>query len=153
MSGVAVERHRLLVTGDREWVDRDLIFSALTQLPNTTTVIDGRAPGADTLAHFNAERLGMATQRFRAYWSCKDYEADTGEQCALADGRHHAVHGRPAGVIRNQRMLDEGHPTQVYAFHDDLGASRGTADMVRRALKRGLQVTHFSHEHPEGQVL
>src|SRR3990172_671084 len=116
---------RLVVTGDRNWSDSDLMFNAMATLDLTfTTVIDGEAKGADTLAHWNAERLGMATQRFPAQWE---------------------KYGRAAGPIRNQQMLDEGKPTLVWAFHDDLDNSKGTGDMVRRAKKVGLPVVVFSH--------
>lgn len=47
---------------------------------------------------------------------------------------------RAAGHIRNQQMLAEGKPTLVLAFHHDLAKSKGTKDMVRRALKEGLPV-------------
>lgn len=50
------------------------------------------------------------------------------------------THGKAAGPIRNQRMLDEGQPEIVFAFTDDLAASRGTADMVRRARAADLPV-------------
>jgi predicted polyphosphate/ATP-dependent NAD kinase len=39
--------------------------------------------------------------------------------------------GKAAGIIRNQRMLDEGKPDLVIAFQ----GGDGTADMVRRANK------------------
>ena len=47
---------------------------------------------------------------------------------------------KAAGHIRNQQMLTEGKPTLVLAFHHDLARSKGTKDMVRRALKAGLAV-------------
>jgi hypothetical protein len=45
-------------------------------------------------------------------------------------------HGRAAGPIRNQRMLDEGKPDLVVAFP----GGRGTADMIRRAERAGVPV-------------
>lgn len=48
------------------------------------------------------------------------------------------THGLAAGPIRNQQMLDAGHPTEVWAFHDRLTHSIGTRDMVNRAMKAGL---------------
>jgi hypothetical protein len=47
--------------------------------------------------------------------------------------------GRKAGPIRNQRMLDEHKPDLVVAFP----GGRGTADMVRRARKSGVEVTEI----------
>lgn len=37
-------------------------------------------------------------------------------------------------------MLDEGKPTLVLAFHEHIIMSKGTKDMMRRALKAGLPV-------------
>ena len=47
---------------------------------------------------------------------------------------------KAAGPIRNQQMLTEGKPTLVLAFHDNITASKGTRDMVKRSLKGGLPV-------------
>jgi len=46
------------------------------------------------------------------------------------------THGKAAGAIRNQQMLDEGKPDLVLAFP----GGRGTADMVSRAKKAGVKV-------------
>lgn len=45
-------------------------------------------------------------------------------------------YGKAAGPIRNQRMLNELHPTIVYAFRAGKKSS-GTDDMIKRA-KRDL---------------
>jgi hypothetical protein len=43
--------------------------------------------------------------------------------------------------VRNQHMLDNGHPDLVAAFVDKpLSESKGTADMVRRAIVAGVPV-------------
>lgn len=44
--------------------------------------------------------------------------------------------GKKAGPLRNQRMLDERKPSVCIAFH----GGRGTADMVERCRKVGLEV-------------
>ena len=50
-------------------------------------------------------------------------------------------HGKSAGPLRNQRMLDEGRPTLVWAFWD--GKSPGTRDMILRAVRAGVEVNIF----------
>ena len=45
-----------------------------------------------------------------------------------------ATHGKKAGPLRNQRMIDEGHPDLVIAFP----GGKGTDDMTRRALAAGV---------------
>ena len=53
--------------------------------------------------------------------------------------------GKPAGNIRNRRMLNEGKPDLVLAFHPDLfGTSKGTYDMVMYACSRGVPVLHYA---------
>jgi hypothetical protein len=69
-----------------------------------------------------AEELGIPVLSFPADW---------------------ARFGRAAGPIRNQRMLDEGKPTLVLAFHNNIVESKGTKDMVKRARKAGIRVRLF----------
>ena len=115
---------RVLVCGSRDWTDAALILETLRGVAEVTVVIHGAAPGADTLAGEAARAMGIPVQAFPADWD---------------------RYGRAAGPIRNQRMLDEGHPDLVLAFHDDIASSRGTADMFRRALAAGVQVRLVSH--------
>lgn len=84
-----------------------------------TTLIHGAARGADEIAGQIAEDYGdVTTVAFPADWD---------------------KHGKAAGPIRNQQMLDAGEPTVVVAFVDkQLALSRGTNDMVARAVKAGI---------------
>lgn len=120
-------KHRILICGDRFWADKELIRAALEEfgLENIECVIEGEAPGADSLAREAAEELGIPVLKFPADWK---------------------KFGRAAGPIRNQQMLNEGKPTLVWAFHDHIEASRGTADMVRRANKANLEPAIHSHK-------
>lgn len=117
---------RVLVCGDRHWTDRDSIRARLSRLPTGTIIIEGEAPGADTLAREVAEELGLEVRRFPAQWD---------------------RYGRAAGPVRNRRMLEE-QPDLVIAFHHDLSKSRGTANMVQLAARAG--VTTEIHGAKEG---
>lgn len=108
----------ILVCGDRNWNDVGLIHHYLAKY-SPTKVIHGGCRGADQISGILAKELGIPVQVFEADWS---------------------ANGRAAGPIRNQRMLDESRPDLVLAFHNDIGSSRGTADMIRRAKKAGIQV-------------
>jgi len=111
---------RVLVCGGRYWNDAEAIRRELVALgPSVECVIHGGADGADTLAGRVAAELGIPVRVFRAEWD---------------------RYGRAAGPIRNTRMLDEGQPDLVLAFHADLSRSRGTADMVAKARARGIPV-------------
>lgn len=109
---------KVLVCGDRNWNHAGLILDRLGKLPAGAIILEGGANGADTLARHAAERLGFAVMEFPADWD---------------------KHGRAAGPIRNRQMLDEK-PDLVIAFHSNLAASRGTADTVREAKRRGIPV-------------
>lgn len=67
------------------------------------------------------------------------------------------THGKAAGPRRNEEMLHvlmalkrTGYDVAVHAFHDDIESSKGTRDMVNRAIAAGIPVTvHTSTEGPE----
>ena len=48
-------------------------------------------------------------------------------------------YGKAAGVLRNQQMLDEGHPDLVVYFHKDIENSKGTKDMIIRAIDANIR--------------
>lgn len=109
---------RVLICGSRNWTDGDAIAQVVADLPNDCAVIHGAARGADSLADRWADFYGLVRYPFPADW---------------------AKHGRRAGPIRNQQMLDEGVPDEVIAFRKR-GASPGTDDMIRRARADGVLV-------------
>ena len=109
---------RILCCGDRHWTQKDKVIKVLAALPLDTVIIEGEAPGADSMARDVALSMGMVVERFPAQWT---------------------RYGRAAGPIRNQQMLD-ARPDKVIAFHADLEHSKGTKDMVRRARGAGIPV-------------
>lgn len=113
---------RILVCGDRNWKRMDIIERELKKFPPGTIVIEGEAPGADTLGRFVAEKLGFKVIPFPAKWH---------------------IYRRGAGPIRNQQMIDEGKPDLVLAFHEDISKSVGTKDMVNRAKGYRIKVEIF----------
>jgi len=116
------ERFRVLVTGGRDYdnaLDVERALNMVYARHGAPIVIHGGASGADTLAAKWAERLGVP------------------QRVHLADWRRH---GRKAGPLRNQQMLDDEKPQLVLAFP----GGRGTADMVRRARAAGVPVEEWS---------
>ena len=116
----------VLVCGGRNYTNRDRAFDELDRLfpfDGKLTIITGSANGADQLAwHWFVQRMGDVPMNFQAF---------------PADWKRH---GKAAGPIRNQQMIDEGKPDLVVAFP----GGKGTADMVRRAKAAGIPV----HEVP-----
>lgn len=108
---------RVLVCGSRTWDRHGPIYYAIGTLPRESVVIHGAAPGADRIAAQWAHYFNHHVEAYPADWK---------------------RHGKAAGPIRNQRMLDEGKPDKVLAFWD--GTSRGTKDMIDRARQAGVPV-------------
>jgi hypothetical protein len=119
-----VRMFKLLICGDRHWSNSKAIERDLRKLierkgrADKILVIHGGARGADSLAGEVAQELGIHTARVDALW----------------DSYH-----RGAGPKRNAVMLTLN-PDAVWAYHENLQDSRGTADMVRRAEKQGTIV-------------
>lgn len=115
---------RVLVCGGRAYGDSHRVFQVLDTLHREAgidVVIEGGARGADALARSWAEHpYGCG--------SVETYEADW------------ETHGTFAGPARNKRMLEEGKPDLVVAFP----GGKGTADMVRKARKAGVEVVEIA---------
>jgi hypothetical protein len=113
---------RVLVCGGRDYNDKDRIFAVLDAYHDKAGIdvlIDGGARGADQWASAWAGRRGVGTQTYEADWE---------------------NHGSFAGPMRNTRMLYEGKPDLVIAFP----GGRGTADMVKKARRAGVQVVEIT---------
>ncbi len=126
---------RLLICGDRDWVDSNLIRSVI-ELLNPAVVIEGEADGADILAREEAKKLSIPFLAFPAHWR---HFTDCVPECKR-------IVGRPAGPIRNQQMLTEGKPTTIVGFHDAIHNSKGTKDMLNRGLKAGIRTYLIFHD-------
>lgn len=107
---------KVVITGSRSFSDVDAVERALSQLPAGSLVITGGARGADTIAHWVAQQLGLRTLVMEADWD---------------------TYGRSAGFRRNLEMLDQS-PDFVIAFWD--GSSGGTAHTMSNARSRGIPV-------------
>ena len=112
---------KVLVCGGRSFDDLPLFDRRMDELHQRykfTAVVHGGASGADTMAQFWAGFNGLPIEVYHANWK---------------------KHGKAAGPIRNQRMIDEAKPDVVVAF----AGGRGTADMKKRALAAGIGVFTF----------
>jgi hypothetical protein len=109
---------RVLVCGGRDYIDSIHVCDVLGRLHeqwNISVLIHGDAPGADQRAKMWARSMKIPEVGYPADWK---------------------THGKAAGPIRNQKMLDEMSPDVVVAFP----GGRGTADMCRRARAHGIAV-------------
>ena len=109
---------RVIVCGGRDFADRTGLYAALDRfrsLHGITCVIQGAAPGADTLAY--------------------DWAADR-RVMVINEPAMRKKYGKSAGPKRNQHMIDAHKPNAVIAFPGDVG----TADMIKRAKAAGIPV-------------
>lgn len=120
MTAVSLNGQTWLICGGREFSDQamfDDVMSGLTiEYGCPRMIVQGGANGADAMAKEWGKRMAIEVQEESADWM---------------------RHGKGAGPIRNQKMLDKYSPSVVIAFP---GGS-GTLDMVRRAhATKGVDV-------------
>jgi YspA, cpYpsA-related SLOG family len=112
---------RVLICGDRHWGDVDKILEEIAYLAilygDKLVIIEGEAPGADTIARVICQEYDISYEPYPADW--EKYKA-------------------AAGPIRNKVMLDRGKPDEVIAFHSNIESSKGTKNMLEQAYKRGI---------------
>lgn len=110
---------RILITGSRNYTNLSKVKQEIQRhatCEGQTVIIHGAAKGADSLADLAARQLGYSVEKYPADWSS---------------------HGRAAGPIRNQLMVDKGADICL-AF--PIGNSRGTYDCMNRARQAGIHV-------------
>lgn len=114
---------RILVTGGRNFEDKDFVFEVLDKLKAQfmeIAIIVGDARGVDAFAAKWAKKRGVPIETYYADWR---------------------GYGAAAGPMRNASMLVQGDPQLIVAFP----GGNGTADMVRRARRANRRVV-FAHE-------
>lgn len=109
----------VLVCGGRKYANGKHLDSILRAVA-PTAVVHGGAPGADSLADGWARSRGVPVVRVDALWD---------------------FYGDSAGCRRNGWMLDLVRVHLVVAFP----GGDGTADMVRRAKLRRIEVLQVEH--------
>jgi hypothetical protein len=116
---------RVLVTGSRSWADKDVLWDALDQQREQyglIVVVHGGCPtGADWLAWKWCHARGVACEVHTADWT---------------------THGKAAGPLRNQRMVDLGADVCL-AF--PFGESKGTRHCMKAAKKAGIPIKDYSY--------
>ncbi len=121
--------YRVLITGSREWEDRDKMIAALAEQRNVAgdrrmVIIEGEARGADRMAR------GLAMRSENA--SYEPYPANWGS-------RERGTYRPDAGFIRNQQMVDSGADVCLTFLMREY-ENRGTRDCMEKAKTAGIEV-------------
>lgn len=116
---------RVIVCGSRNWTDRERIADRLFELGLVTenlgcTIVHGDAPGADTIAKQEGEKLGLIVEPH-------NYRPFISATCSP----------KRAPLARNTHMASLGADLCIAFWKDN---SSGTADMVRKARATGIPV-------------
>lgn len=107
---------RTIIAGSRHIIDTALVVAHIERAPFAITgVLSGMANGVDTIGRKWAEAKGIPVEPFPALWT---------------------IEGNAAGPKRNQRMADAA---EALVLVWD-GTSPGSADMLRRAVKKCLWI-------------
>ena len=109
---------KIIIAGGREYADYDNVKKVcdhMLQNQEDIEIVSGKADGADYLGEQYAKEKGYKVTEFPADWD---------------------KHKNAAGPIRNGQMAD--YADALIAFWD--GKSRGTANMIKQATKKGLKV-------------
>jgi len=115
--------NRVLITGSREWNNIFLIKNELNKLfdnwGTSVTLISGHCPnGADAICENTAKELG---------WTIETYPADW------------AQYGKPAGFIRNKKMVDLGADICLAFIKNGSRGASSTAKLVELANIKTLR--------------
>ena len=142
---------KIVVTGDRHWDNAESVVDAFEAMcknynvfPEYIILIHGAAIGLDSQAAEIGKLLGMDVRPYYPHW-CHSWDLPADKKWMYTCPKDcREMVGRPAGVIRNQKMLTDNPDIEVaLSFHPDLSKSKGTGDMCRRVDKAGIKRWHF----------
>ena len=110
---------KVIIAGGRDFDNYKLLKNScdliLSDYADNLEIISGKSKGADKIGEDYAKHRNYPIKEFPANWK---------------------LYSKSAGPIRNGEMAD--YADMLIAFWD--GKSRGTADMIAQATKKGLIV-------------
>lgn len=130
---------RIVVTGGRDFTDKDFIFSSLDST-NAESPISLLIEGGQRTYDRNLGKCVGGADFFAYLWAI-----ERSIPCATVHA-HWKRFDKAAGMIRNGWMINLFHIDKVIAF----SGSRGTANCIAQAEKAGIEVIRFTPpSHPD----
>lgn len=116
---------RILVTGSRDWDDKETIYRALAEtqgvMPHDQMIlIHGGARGADGIASRYADSMDWGNQIYHPEWD---------------------KYGKRAGILRNEAMVNAGADVCLAFIRNQ---SRGATHCANYAETMGVPVKRFT---------
>ncbi len=150
---------RVLVTGPRDYADREFVWSTLDALHAEEPIgcmIHGDAAGADRHARDWARFNGIEDKAFPADWDRID--GLHRQDLHIKVNRRGKPYNALAGFARNSDMLQKGCPTHVIGFPcpKSWRGTPGTSDMLgkaRFAKTRGVELDVLVYHHPSSPMM
>lgn len=127
--------YRVLVTGSRDWTDREAIREALyaidgnCETDDSLTLVHGAALGADSIAAEIASKGGWGVEAHPADWE---------------------RHGKRAGFLRNAEMVALGADVCLAFIKDGSRGATMCADLAEKAGIHVERVTTSNVVRPDG---
>lgn len=137
-------RTRILITGARDWENRDTIWRVLTGLANKYGILIVTHGGCPPLRNRN----GKITRTGADHWAHEWVRMMATTRSGHTEDPHPAnwkTLGKAAGPTRNQSMITLN-PVEVHAF--PLEHSPGTWDTMQRAEAVGIPVHNHGVPRP-----
>ena len=131
---------RVIVSGGRNFNDRDFIFKIITDLDQSigpfSCIIHGAASGVDTEGMLWAQMMADSGRPITHAPFVADWNNTSHPDAIIKYNKASKPYDALAGFRRNQRMLDDARPDALISFP----GGKGTKDMLERALKTDIQV-------------
>lgn len=121
------------IVGSRNFSRLDKVRDLVRALPHTTLVVSGGASGVDNAAEAEAKREGLPVKSFPVFR--RDWQQ----------------HGKRAGILRNEKLLDfvqeQGGYVFVFVMLDEYGnITPGSKHVIETCEKRGIPHRVFQEE-------
>lgn len=124
----------VLVTGDRNWDDRQEIYNWLDHFKDIKLIVEGTAQGADIMAEEWATSRETPYLGVPAKWQSQARAAGPIRNSAMLTWLEIVISGFKIWKVKYECSV------QVLAFHENIKKSKGTIDMMKKADKAGYDV-------------